>query len=127
MARSDTTHSHGVCPTCWSDISNKDLKDLSYFVSDCGPHENDDIMHFYQETSRLVGFLGALAQAGPRAAAAHAAELGDTPEWVTDYTWLAEELAGEVERRLLLLQEAGDIWKRRAKQSPARWDKTLPP
>jgi hypothetical protein len=94
------------------------LKDLAYFVSAVhGPIKNDDVGDFYEEVSRLVRFLGALAQAGPKAVAQSEDPL---PDWVEHLAWLARELAEETERRLLLLENAGQIWKRRAEQSPAR-------
>jgi hypothetical protein len=93
---------------------------LAYFVSDSeGPPIEDDLGSFYEETSRLVGFLGALAQAGPAAVAFHFAGVEDakndyTPDWVPDFTWLAEELTKETGRRLRLLKAAGRIWQKRA-------------
>jgi hypothetical protein len=72
---------------------------------------------FYEETARLVQFLGALAEAAPHAAAAHAADLHDTPQWVTHLSWLAEELTQETVRRLDCLLDAGWIWENRAEQA----------
>jgi hypothetical protein len=116
MTRPRTTESHLTCPTCWGDISDK--KDLAYFVSASrGPLKNDDVSNMYEEVSRLVRFLGALAQAGPKAVAQ--AE-GPSEEWIEHLAWLAEELAEETERRLLLLENAGQIWKQRAEQGPER-------
>src|SRR6185369_9514915 len=115
MRKPQTDHSHRVCPTCWSDISGKDLDDLAYFCSSSGPLKNDDVANLYEEVSRLVHFLGALAQASPRAVAQREEPI---EEWVMYLSWLAQELAEETERRLLLLENAGQIWKRRAEQSP---------
>lgn len=116
MAHPDKIHSHPICPTCQSDVSGR--KNLSYFASDAGsPVANDDVDQRYEETSRLVQFLGALAQAAPHAAAAHATDLRDTPQWVQYLSWLAEELTEETERRLSLLREAGLIWERRGEQA----------
>ena len=117
MKKTQTDHSHRVCPTCWGDISGKDLDDLAYFCSSSGPLKNDDVANLYEEVSRLVHFLGALAKAGPLAVAQSEEPL---PEWVDYLGWLGQELAEETERRLLLLEEAGQIWKRRAEQSPDR-------
>ena len=41
-------------------------------------------------------------------------------DWVSSLAWLAKELAEETERRLMLLEEAGQSWKRRAEQSSVR-------
>src|SRR5262245_5051193 len=116
MRRPQTDHSHRVCPTCWSDISQKDFDDLAYFANNGGPLKNDDIMNRFEEILRLIGFLGALAQAGPLAAAQDAEAMESDPrlEWLIDLKWLAEELTEETQRRLLLLKEAGEIWERRA-------------
>ena len=62
MRRPRTTHSHLVCPTCWSDLSNTDVKDLGYFGCNAGPLKNDDVANLYEEAYRLVLFLGALAK-----------------------------------------------------------------
>src|SRR5256885_4540352 len=116
MSRHTTTHSHLICPTCWGDISDKSFDNLAYFCSS-GPCKNDDIANLYEEVSRLVHFLGALAKAGPLAVAQSEEPL---PEWVDYLGWLGQELAEETQRRLSLLHEAGWMWKRRAEQSPAR-------
>jgi len=111
-------HSHPICPNCQSDVS--DRTDLTYFVSNSvSGATNDDVEDLHEETSRLVSFLGALAAAGPLAVAFHFAGIekarnDDPPEWVTDYTWLAEELTKETDRRLNLLRKAGRIWQDRA-------------
>jgi hypothetical protein len=107
------THSHPICPTCESDLSEK--KELAYFCSaSCSPVNNDDVMNLYEEVSHLVRFLGALAQAAPLAVAQTEEGGKDAPEWVGNLSWLAEELTEEIERRLDLLREAGEIWEKRA-------------
>jgi len=63
--------------------------------------------------------LGALAEAAPHAAAAHAVDLGDTPEWVTHLSWLAEDLTQETVRRLDRLLDAGWIWENRVECTTA--------
>jgi hypothetical protein len=68
---------------------------------------------FYDETYRLICFLGALAEAAPYAAAAHAVALHDTPEWVTHLSWLAEDLTQETIRRLDGLLDAGRVREKR--------------
>jgi hypothetical protein len=107
-----------ICPTCKA--RTPDAK-FDYFVSDGGSAIGmDDVLGRYEEVSRLVKFLGALAQAAPLAAAT-SEELGTTPgDWVGDLSWLAQELAAETERRVELLLEAGRIWKQRAEQSAAK-------
>jgi hypothetical protein len=104
-----------ICPTCKARTPN--TEGFDYFVSDSGAASGaDDISSRYEEVSRLVCFLGALAQAAPLAAVA-SEERGTTPGgWVGDLSWLAQELAAETERRLDLLQEAGRIWKKRAEE-----------
>jgi len=74
--------------------------------------------------ARLVRFLGALAQSGPLAVAFHFNGKEDarndyTPEWVSDFVWLAQDLTEETERRLRLLDDAGGIWQRRAEEKTA--------
>jgi len=118
MAHPHTIHSQPICPTCQSDLS--DREELAYFVGDAHkPPKNDDLSSLYEETSRLARFLGALAQAGPLAVAFHFNGIRDAqndymPEWVTDFSWLAEQLTKETERRLWLLKDAGRIWEKRA-------------
>jgi hypothetical protein len=80
---------------------------------------SDDLAGAYDEIDHLIIFLGALAQAAPHAAAAHATELQDTPEWVGNLSWLADELTRETKRRLDRLLDAGRIWKTRAEGAPA--------
>jgi hypothetical protein len=108
-----------ICPTCKA--RTPDVKGFDYFVSDSGSASGaDDVASRYEEVSRLVKFLGALAQAAPLAAAV-GEEMGSVPsDWVGDLTWLANELAEETERRLLLLEEAGRIWQQRAEQNSAK-------
>jgi hypothetical protein len=106
-----------ICPTCKGGIS--DTEGFDYFVSDGGAASGaDDVSSRYEEVSRLVRFLGALAQAAPLAVA-QASEGSTSSEWVVNLSWLAQELAEETERRLLLLEDAGQIWERRAERSPA--------
>ena len=65
----------------------------------------------------MVGFLGALAAAGPLAVAKYGQDGdGSSPDWLGDLSWLASELAEEAARRLLRLQEAGQVWQRRAEE-----------
>ena len=119
MTRPKTTdHSHRICPTCWSDLSNKDFDNLGYFGSHPGPLKNDDLLFRYEEVAHLVTWLGALAQASSLAVAE--SEESVDHEWVGNLSWLARELAEETERRLQLFEEAAQIWKRRAEQSPER-------
>ena len=122
MARPDTIHSHPICPTCQSDLTGRE--ELAYFVSDAHePPKNDDLLLLREETSRLVRFLGAVAQAGPLAVAQHfnskTGQNDFTPAWVSDFQWLAKELTEETERRLDLLQHAGHIWETRAERATA--------
>jgi hypothetical protein len=74
-------------------------------------------MGFYEETARLVRFLGALAEAAPHAAAAYAVNLGATPEWIEHLSWLAEELTQETVRRLDRLLDTGRIWEKRPERA----------
>src|SRR5712691_3345617 len=113
MARPEKIHSHPICPTCQSDLTGRE--DLAYFVSEPGaPIANDDVYHLFEETSRLMYFLGALAQAGSLAAAQHAEKVKGAPDWLEDFVELAQELTKETERRLSLLDTAGRIWRDRA-------------
>jgi hypothetical protein len=118
MAHRQTAHSHPICPTCQSDLTGREK--LSYLASDASsPLANDDLYNLHEETSRLVSFVGALAQAAPYAAAAHATALHGEPQWIQYLSWLAEELTEETLRRLECLEEAGGIWKRRAEEKTA--------
>ena len=119
MAHRMTTDSHPICPTCQSDLTGK--KELERFAGDGRePLASDDLMGFFEETTTLISWLGALAQAGPRAAAAHAVDLGGTPGWVSELSWLARELTEEAGRRLRLFPDAGRIWQDRATQTAAK-------
>jgi hypothetical protein len=117
MSHSQTPDSHPICPTCQSDVSEKE--DLPRF---CGanrsPVNSDDLYNINEEISQLVHCLGALAQAGPLAASQ--LEENESPPWLADLVWLARELTEETDRRINLLNEAGRIWKQRAEQSPER-------
>jgi len=118
MSHSNVGHSHPICPTCQSDLTGRE--ELERFAGDGSkPLNSDNLMGFYEETARLIGFLGALAQAAPHAAAAHATDLQDTPAWVAYLSWLAEELTQETVRRLDGLLDAGRIWKSRAERATA--------
>jgi hypothetical protein len=118
MNPSNTTHSHPICPTCQSDLTGKET--LERFSGDGSkPLDSDNLTGFYEETARLILFLGTLAQAAPHAAADHAATLQDTPEWVDNLAWLARELAEEAERQLSCLLNAGRIWENRAESATA--------
>jgi hypothetical protein len=114
MPRPTTTHAHPICPTCQSDLTGREeLGRLASTGTD--PLASDNLVGFYDETYRLVCFLGALAEAAPYAAAAHAVALHDTPEWVTHLSWLAEDLTQETVRRLDRLLDAGGIWENHTK------------
>jgi len=116
--RSAQKDSHPICPTCESDLTGRE--ELERFVGDGNePPASDNLTSFFEETTTLIAFLGALAQAGPHAAAAHAGAFGGTPPWVSDLSWLARELAEEAERRLSLLKHAGRIWEKRADRTTA--------
>src|SRR5712692_4423375 len=120
MAHPVTTESRPICPTCESDLSER-RENLCYFVSATGsPINNDDLTNLYEETARLVRFLGALAQAAPLAVAQGHEVMSDPPEWVENLSWLAQDLTQETERRLQLLEDAGWIWQRRAEKKTAR-------
>jgi hypothetical protein len=84
ISRPQTTHAPPICTTCQSDLSGK--KELDYFCSATyAPVANDDVSDLYEEVSRLVRFLGALAQAGPKAVAQDALAISQSdpaPEWI---------------------------------------------
>ena len=116
MPRPTTTHAHPICPTCQSDLTGRE--ELGRLASDGNsPLASDDLSGFYEETARLVRFLGALAEAAPHAAAAYAVNLGATPEWLEHLSWLAEELTQETVRRLDRLLDAGSIWENRVERA----------
>src|SRR6266851_9384525 len=75
MTRPTTTHAHPLCPTCQSDLTGREA--LGRLASHGSrPLASDDLSGFYEETARLIRFLGALAEAAPPAAAAYAVNLG---------------------------------------------------
>ena len=112
MSHLDKPHSHPICPTCQSDLSDKQR--LDYLAGGTAlPPENDAVFKLYEESARLMYFLGALAQAGPLAIAQYMDERKEAPDWMYDFVGLAEELTNETERRLLLLRNAGRIWEER--------------
>ena len=116
MPRPTTMHAHPLCPTCQSDLTGREA--LGRLASNGSrPLASDDLSGSYEETARLIRFLGALAEAAPHAAAAYAVNVGDTPEWVEHLSWLAEELTQETVRRLDRLLDAGWIWENRAERA----------
>jgi hypothetical protein len=119
MSRPQTPDSHRICPTCESDLSEEKTLDYLAHRGNFAP-KNDGVFGLYEETARLVSYLGALAQAGPLAVAQAFDGMTDPPDWMEYLIWLAEDLTKETDRRLRLLREAGQIWKRRAEQSPER-------
>jgi hypothetical protein len=124
MSHSNAPHSHPICPTCQSDLTGREtLERLASAVPK--PLNSDDLVGAYDEIDHLIIFLGALAEAGPHAAAAHAVDLHDIPIWVTGLSWLADELTKETKRRLNLLLDAGKIWQTRAESATA--DKAATP
>jgi len=99
-----TTHSHPICPTCQSDLSGR--KELAYLARDASaPLANDDVANLYEETSRLVHFLGALAQAGPYAAAQDCEAMNSEPppDWLR---WYGEVVLPAARGNPLLMEEA---------------------
>jgi len=113
MTHPHPTPSRPLCPTCRSELSNH--KDLKYFAKSAAELlAADDVLGFYEETSRLIHFLGAIAEAGSCAAAEHAVDRQDTPGWVEWLSALGEELTKEAVRRLDLLRDAAGLWEARA-------------
>ena len=105
---------HPICPTCQSDLTGR--TELPRFCGESpDPVTNDDVFNLHEETQVLVCSLGALAQAGPLAVAQYAEQTQSAdPDWLDDLRPLAEELAGETTRRLVLLYTAGLLWQERA-------------
>ncbi len=102
------------CPTC-SRTFTKENVDLHYFArSYCYPPSADNVANLYEDAHKVVGFLGALAQAAPRAVAHFAKGGGEDDDWVMWLAWLGEELTEEALRRIGRLQNAGYIWRKRA-------------
>jgi hypothetical protein len=119
MTRPQIPHAYPICPTCESDVSDK--KEFRYFASSSTDMvNNDDASNLREEASRLVYFLGALAQAAPLAVAQAHERFKIVPVWVDDLRALAEELTEETARRLELVYRAGSIWKERAEDNSAR-------
>ena len=114
-----TTHSHPICPTCQSDLTGRKVLERLASHSPC-PLASDDLVGFYEETVRLVRYLGALAEAAPPAAAERAANLQSTPEWVGYLSGLAEDLTQETVCRLDRLLDASWIWANRAEHETGR-------
>jgi hypothetical protein len=109
---------HHICPTCELE-QPEDREPIAYFASSTGDAiAADDVGNQYEDTSKVLHFLGALAQAAPCAIAQQAE--GSQGQVDADYimwlSWLAEELTKEAARRLLRVQQAGLLWQRRAKE-----------
>ena len=109
---------HQICPTCSLELP-PDRQPLAYFASSTGDAiAEDDVGNQYEDTYKVIHFLGALAHAVPRAIAQEAE--GSNGEMDADYvmwlSWLAEELTNEAQRRLLRVQQAGLLWKDRAEE-----------
>lgn len=104
-----------TCPTCESPLAEA-RKELTYFASLWHDPPADDSLEWYEEVRRLVRCLGSLAEAGPTAAATAAAEIQDTPRWVSAYCDLAEEMTKETVRRLDRFRTAAGLWRERARK-----------
>jgi len=112
MPHLDKPHSHPICPTCEADLTGRE--NLSYFGNaGNSPCTNDDAYRLHEETTTLLYFLSAVAQAAPLAVAQYTENAHMSPDWADDLRRLAEELTGETKRRLGLFYEAALIWKER--------------
>lgn len=115
MGRPHRPDSHPICPTCESPLPQD--KQLEYLAQGTAfPPTNDDVVKLHEESSRLVFFLGAVAQAGPLAVAHAMEETSGAPDWLDDFVRLVQELVTETQRRVLLLRDAGRLWQSRAEQ-----------
>jgi hypothetical protein len=106
-------HSHPICPTCWSDLTGRETLERLAGEGD-SPTDNDDMFRLHAETTTLLHFLSAVAQASPLAVTQSTENTDSVPDWTDDLRRLAEELTVETKRRLGLLYEAALIWKERA-------------
>jgi hypothetical protein len=115
MARPVTTDSHPICPTCAHVLSPEEAQ-LEYFASsDTEASPADDHSNLYEDAHKVINFLGALAQAAPRAVAQTQGSNEQAAEdWVMWLAWLADELTQEADRRISRLEKAGRIWRDRA-------------
>jgi hypothetical protein len=108
-----------VCPTC-ERILPHDQTELAYFAqSRPEALPADEVATLYEDAHKVLYFLGALAQAAPRAIA-QAGEDGVNETWVMWLAWLADELTEEAERRVKRLQQAGLMWEDRATAADAQ-------
>jgi len=105
MATKPHHDSHPMCPTCHIDLTGRDS--LSYFANDVNSLlANDDAYKLHEETTTLLHFLGAVAQASPLAVTQYTENTHSVPDWTDDLRYLAEELTEETKRRLELLYGA---------------------
>jgi hypothetical protein len=126
MSTENQTVSPPVCPTC-ERILPPEQAEIEYFARSRTKALPADEEHtLYEDAHKVLYFLGALAQAAPRAIA-HTEEHGGqaSEDWVMHLAWLAEELTEEAERRVERLKQAGLMWKDRvtgtdAQQADAR-------
>ncbi len=99
-----------ICPTCLL-AQPPDREPLAYFaMSRKEPPAADDVAVLYEDTFKVLHFLGALAQAAPQAVAQAGDDVSqdDLVMWLA---WLAEELTEEAARRLRRVLTAGQMRK----------------
>jgi hypothetical protein len=121
MRTKTQTVSPPLCPTCERSLPH-DQAEIVYFArSKVKALPADDVAFLYEDAHKVLHFLGALAQAAPRAIA-HTEEHGGQAheDWVMWLAWLAEELTEEAERRVGRLRKAGLMWKDRAIDTDAQ-------
>jgi hypothetical protein len=114
MRTKHQTASPPVCPTCERSLPH-DQAEIAYFAhSRVQALPADEVDTLHEDAHKVLQFLGALAQAAPRAIAQEEQSGGQANEnWVMYLAWLADELTQEAERRIMRLKEAGVIWRDR--------------
>ena len=115
---------HQICPTCFLE-QPEDREPLEYFAGiGVGTVTADDIGSASWETQRFLSFLSTAAAVGALAGA-HACHLaeGEHPDWLSNWSFLVEELGGEAQRRLDRLKNASELWRERTKELEKKKDK----
>jgi hypothetical protein len=99
-----------LCPT--HELELPDDRELEYFARNAPfPPAADDIGDLYEDTQKVVHFLGALAEARSRAVFQAMAADKEDEEWVMWLAWLAEKLTEEAACRLRRVEQAGRLWE----------------
>jgi hypothetical protein len=95
------TERNCICPTCETQLPED--TQLVSLGGDLSAPRTDDVRGLCEQAGRLVGMLGALAAAAPRAVTDYCQDVEEAPDWYENLCWLAEELEKETQHRLSLV------------------------